>query len=204
LMLLISSCGSNLKFFGKFCGKVIDKETNEPIEGAVVIASWETLNLTNNKHSLTRPHKVAEVVSNSNGEFCLSGQGSSLFPYHPSIEIFKAGYTNIADPYYPNLRDPAHYKQQDISWDGDKAIVRLNKLTMEERYKRYQGIGRYNIFISDDYKKDRQLFDAECNKEVAEVKQFKEQTQQKQKEQRTLVPPSRPPSISPHIRMKTE
>lgn len=174
-LLLITSCGNNMKFYGSFCGKVVDTETNEPVDGVVFVAKWDTLNFTDSKHSLTRPAKIRETSSNKQGEFRLKGRGLSFFPYQPSIEIFKAGYTNIADPYYPNITPPINYKKDEIIWDGGRATVKLRKLSIEERHKRFYGISSFDIYISDEYKNERKMFDSELKKEIDEVRKYHDQ-----------------------------
>jgi len=176
MMLSLTSCGRSLKFYGKFCGRVVDKETNKPIEGVVIIASWETFNIMTEGYSFTRPYKVSEVASNPNGEFCLHGQGFSFFPYNPSVEIFKSGYAIIPTSYYPNFLDNPHYKDS-ISWDGNKAIVKLTKLSIEDRIKKSFRIGNY-IYDYKEFKKYRVLFDKEIALEREELENFREQMRQ--------------------------
>lgn len=73
---------------GPYKGKVIDLETGEPIEGAVVAAVW------------TLTHRFCdakETVTDNNGEFVLpKGSCFSLWPfteiYSPDVNVFKPGY----------------------------------------------------------------------------------------------------------------
>jgi hypothetical protein len=182
MCLAITSCGTNLKYYGKFCGRVVDTETNKPVEGVVIIASWETFNIMTEGYSLTRPYKVSEVVTNNNGEFCLHGQGFSFFPYEPSVVIFKSGYARIATTYYPHFIDNPYYKDS-ISWEGNRAVVKLAKLSIEERIKKSSEIGNY-VFDYKEFKKDRVQFDKEIALERAELEPYRElmrQSDQKQK-----------------------
>lgn len=196
-LFLITSCGNNLKFYGSFCGKIIDYSTGEPIEGVVVAASWNTINFTDKNHSLTRPAKVAEVVSDKSGEFCLGGRGITLFPYQPSIEIFKTGYMNIHDPYYPNFIESTYYEDS-VKWENGKAIVKLKKMSVEERDKQYGNIGFY---LTDDavFNNNRKKFDEEVAKERTVLEEFREQRRQKEFEENRVIIPmgGRPPSKSP-------
>jgi hypothetical protein len=172
-MFMTTSCGNNLKFYGSFCGRVIDYKTGEPIEGAVVAASWNTLNFTDQNHSFTRPAKVAEVVSNKAGEFCLYGRGLALFPYQPSVEIFKAGYKSIQTTYYPNFYESSYYKDS-ITWENGIAHIKLKKIAIEDRAKQLGSPGDY---ISHDtkFKNERKKFDEEIAKESAELNKFWDQ-----------------------------
>lgn len=201
MLLSITSCGTSLKFYGKFCGKVVDKETNKPIEGVVIIASWETFNIMTEGYSLTRPYKVSEVVSNVNGEFCLNGQGFSFFPYNPSVEIFKSGYEIVQTSYYPHFIDNLYYRDS-ISWDGNRAVVKLVKLSIEERNKKSSDVGNY-IFDYKEFKIYRVRFDKEIALERAELEQHREQMRQEEYDkQRVTVPlTGTPPSKKPSLRM---
>jgi len=86
-----------------FRGKVIDAETKEPIEGAVVVAEWKTERTTPTA-THTNLKDVKEVLTDKNGEWSISGPkgrtdelipGLSLFiPYtkEPIFTIFNPGY----------------------------------------------------------------------------------------------------------------
>lgn len=73
---------------GPYKGKVIDLETEKPIEGAVVAAEW------------TLTHRFCdakETVTDKNGEFILpKGSCFSFWPfteiYSPQVVVFKPGY----------------------------------------------------------------------------------------------------------------
>ncbi len=183
----ISSCGRNLKFYGDFCGRIIDLESNTPVEGVVVIANWQTLNINTPNYGMTRTYKVSEVVSNSKGEFCLKGQGFSFFPYQPSVEIFKSGYACIATSYYPHFKDNPYYKDS-ISWDGNTAIVKLKKLSIEERDRAISEVGFY---INDqiEFKDHRVLLDKEIAAERAVLEPYRERKcQEEYMKNRVVIP----------------
>jgi len=208
-----------VRYDSNFCGKIIDRETNEPIPGVVVIGDWENVS-PGPGGAVHTVYKVAEVITNNAGEFCFKGCGLVFLVDEPSIEIFKSGYSNIIDPYFPNLKDPSHHKNDKIAWEGNKAIIHLKKLSIEERSERYNGVSKFDTYIdhgilpapnysvksNDAVKAGRKLFDAEVKKEIAEVKQYRDQMDQSQKH-RTLIPMyGKPPSSSPsHIeKLKTE
>ncbi len=79
---------------GPYKGKVIDLETGEPIEGAVVAAEW------------TLTHRFCdakETVTNKNGEFVLpKGSCFSFWPFtqmDPAhVVVFKPGYLGYPPP----------------------------------------------------------------------------------------------------------
>lgn len=137
LVLYISSgCMYVIRYDGAYEGRVVDADTREPIEGVVVLGTWSI-----------RHHNVAggyseycdahETVTDKEGEFIIPGQGlrflSNLEPV--SLLIFKAGYTYDGGP-WGAFKHPAVADK--IKWEGDKPIIPLKKLTMEER-------GKYNL-----------------------------------------------------------
>lgn len=71
-------------------GRVIDAETNEPIEGAVVLAEW------NEEEGLpgfsgTSVYKIVEAETDKRGKFFLTG---TFYPLvnRPYLVIYKQGY----------------------------------------------------------------------------------------------------------------
>ena len=88
-----------------FHGKVIDYETREPIEGAVVVAYWDEGRATLAGQS-TRLKDVKETLTDKNGEWSISGPEGRLndpnpifsfltgihYTQEPQFIIFKPGY----------------------------------------------------------------------------------------------------------------
>ena len=89
-----------------FVGKVIDADTKEPIEGAVVVASWLEATSTLLGDESTRFKDVKETLTNRNGEWSIVGEEGRMhnpYPYlsritpiyytrEPEFIIFKPGY----------------------------------------------------------------------------------------------------------------
>jgi hypothetical protein len=70
-------------------GRVIDAETQQPIEGAVVLVEWdEEHGLGFTYHTI---YKIAETETNKEGKFSLPGAYSPLVD-SPSLLIYKQGY----------------------------------------------------------------------------------------------------------------
>ena len=96
-----------------FRGRVIDYDTREPIEGAVVVASWLEARPTISGES-TRLKDVKETLTDKNGEWSISGeegQPHTEHPYYdfftgtyhtrpPSFIIFKPGYCSWPEGFY--------------------------------------------------------------------------------------------------------
>jgi hypothetical protein len=71
--------------------RVLDAETKQPIEGAVALAEWiSTSGLPGLSHTDTV--KVAEDVSDSEGELTIPGAWGLLALQPPHIKVYKPGY----------------------------------------------------------------------------------------------------------------
>ncbi len=131
---LQTGCVYVVRYDGTYSGRVVDADTREPIEGAVVLGTWYTETPT-----VAGAHDdyydARETITDNKGEFSIKGQGlrimSRLLPM--SILIFKAGYSYESGS-WDSLRTGSYIKDK-IKWEGDKPIIPLKKLTMEERKK---------------------------------------------------------------------
>lgn len=172
---LMTSCGM-IRYDHNFCGKVIDRETNEPIFGAVVIGDWENITPTV-AGAVSSLNTLSEVVTNKDGTFCLKGRGIVFMVDEPQLEIFKSGYDNVAITFY-TLNNPytlEKYYKDKVIWNNKEAIIRLKKLSTEERIKNIGEYGRYissgieshvgGIHVNKETLEKRKLFDAEMRKE---------------------------------------
>lgn len=90
----------------RFYGRVVDADTKEPIEGAVVVAHWVEARATISGEK-TRYKDVKEVLTDKNGEWSINGpkgsKGNDFVAYltfftgahytrEPDFIIFKPGY----------------------------------------------------------------------------------------------------------------
>ena len=135
-----------------FKGRVIDADTKEPIEGAVVVASWDKAIATIAGESTTLKD-VKECLTNKKGEWSISGPRGrndwpipylSLFiPYtrEPEFIVFKPGYCS-----WPNgFSIDACRSRIKITGDKEKRIgeggtLELPKLTSREDRIRAQSL----------------------------------------------------------------
>lgn len=91
-LILLSSCYA-ARIDGPYRGRVIDADTREPIEGVVVLGTWdrETPTVAGAVHKY---YDATETVTDKNGEFEIKGLGvlvmSNIIPM--DVFIFKAGY----------------------------------------------------------------------------------------------------------------
>lgn len=79
-------------------GKVVNAETNEPIEGAAVVAVWYLERYGGLGGPVARFLNAKETITNKNGDFVIP----SMFAFHwwpfasldePNVSIFKPGYS---------------------------------------------------------------------------------------------------------------
>lgn len=119
----------------EFKGKVIDSETKEPIEGALVIAVYDK-SILNPAGSITDEIKAKEVFTDKKGEYVISSYTTIIQPFSTvgatTFHVFKFGYKNPpaltiwALPEglaYPTYRfSNALLKRIDDKWDQDFKI----------------------------------------------------------------------------------
>ncbi len=112
IMLLVTGC------YVPISGRVIDAETNAPIEGAVVLVEWtktKGVGLT-----YTESVKVAETLSNKDGQFDLPGCFSP-FVNEPDVTVYKKGYVAWSS----RIIFPDYRKRTDFIWGN--YVFRLEK-----------------------------------------------------------------------------
>ena len=136
-----------------FQGKVIDADTKEPIEGAVVVAEWNT-----ERNTPTATHTdlkdVKECLTDKNGQWSIRGPRgwanepipySSLFiPYtkEPVFTIFKPGYCPWPSGFgIEACRGRLTFTGDKQKGIGEGGVLELPELTKREDRLRAQGIG---------------------------------------------------------------
>ena len=132
----------------EFKGKVIDAETKEPIEGAVVVVVYSRRAIRIAPHAVSETVNVKEALTDKDGNFHISSYTTLIDPLSSesaaTFIIFKPGYLSISGI---NLEDcfsggvckeaelPWLYNQQ-LKYKIASGIVELPKLkTREERIK---------------------------------------------------------------------
>lgn len=130
-LIALSGCLYSVRYDSEYAGKVIDADTKEPIEGVVVLGTWSVVHHgpAGGVHEF---YDAKETITDKKGEFRISGQGlrvlSNLEPMQ--VVIFKAGYEYIQGEW-----DKEADFWERIKWEGNKAMISLKELTMEERKK---------------------------------------------------------------------
>jgi len=140
-------CGKDRTYHGR----VIDADSKEPIEGAVVVAEWKTERTTPTA-THTNLKDVKECLTDKNGEWSISGPkgradelipGLSLFiPYtkEPIFTIFKPGYCSWPLGFYINAcKDKLKPGGNGKIIEGES--IELPKLTNRENRLEAQRIG---------------------------------------------------------------
>ncbi|MEI6209511.1 MAG: hypothetical protein WCP20_22240 [Desulfuromonadales bacterium] len=154
--LCLGGCVTYFGYDGPYEGKVIDPETNQPIEGAVVHGTWVKSHPGPGGASSTY-FDSREVLTDKEGRFKIDGVGLLILSNMEEMEIniFKAGYTQIHG-YWSTLT-------QDVERPSGKATIKLHQMTLEERKKR-------NIYFPGMVPiKSIRLFTREYNKETLEL-----------------------------------
>ena len=131
-----SCCATPIRYEGARKGKIVDASTGEPIEGAVVLAVWYTVIPTPAGGS-SQYHDAQEAVSDSNGDFTIPGIGVQVtggLNMYTQFVAFKAGYQYLRASWDSASEGPDLAKG--ANWEGDRAVVPIKKLTMEQRKKR--------------------------------------------------------------------
>jgi hypothetical protein len=160
VFLVSTGCVSYGRVDGPYEGKVIDAQTGQPIEGAVVFGVWNKAHPGAGGASHTY-YDSCEVLTDSNGTFSIQGLGMLLLSKieEMNITIFKAGYEQLGQRTWHSLRLS---KKGYIQWEGNNPTIRLKKLSIEERLKR--GVELPNV---SNNKQKRLII--ERNKEMVEI-----------------------------------
>lgn len=116
-------------------GKVVDQETREPIEGAVVLGTWHKQH-NSLGGGYSSYYDSRETITDKNGEFTIPGQGVLVLSNvnYIAVLIYKSGYTYFESQWASLKIDDV--LREKVKWDGEMPIFPLRKLTDEERKKR--------------------------------------------------------------------
>lgn len=133
LMVASASCYP-VRYDGPYKGKVVDAETRKPIEGVVVLGVWYK-DLPSPGGTVGSYFDAHETVTDKNGDFEVKGLGLKILSNVSTMHvlIFKAGYQYIGMGMWESLKLEGGLLEKKVAWEGERAIIPLRKVTMEER-----------------------------------------------------------------------
>lgn len=121
-------CGT-IGCYATITGKVVDSETGEPIEGAVVLVEWtktKGFGLT-----YTESYKVIEAVTDKEGLATVSGVFNPMVN-PPDITIYKKSYVAWNNKFiFPNYE-----KRKDFKWQSGY-VFKLERFKPEYTYREH-------------------------------------------------------------------
>ena len=90
-------------------------------------------------------YDARETVTDKNGEFTIKGMGPRAVTHleKMNIVIFKVGYEEVG-LYQLGILEEAIYYRDRVKWEGKKAIIPLDKLSLEQRRKRFDASGDWS------------------------------------------------------------
>jgi hypothetical protein len=135
ILLLNAGCSYAIRYDGTYTGIVVDVDTRDPIEGAVVLGTWYTVAHTV-AGGVSSYYDARETVTDKNGEFSIPGMGLRIMSNLEPMDflIFKAGYEHVGSMPWVSLKVDILLSKK-IEWKGSEPLIPLRKLTMEERKK---------------------------------------------------------------------
>lgn len=147
-MKILASLVAALMFSGCYSGisgRVIDSDTQLPIEGAIVLAQWTK---TKGIPGLTyrEVHKTVETETDKNGTFSLSGVYSP-FVDAPNLVICKQGYVTWRNDFI----FPGYKKRTDYGVWKNSYIYKLDKFKDEysiEEHSMFMNHGITDIYFN--------------------------------------------------------
>jgi hypothetical protein len=142
LLMLLGMTGCGFFQYGPWQGKVIDAETQLPIEGAVVVAVWEKGYHMFPLGAASSYHDAEEILTNRNGEFHIPARRYFVSLLYgilgPKITIFKPGYGS-----FPEHQVSPRFLPRNL-FEHLGTTVELPKFrTTGERQKKLPGLPNY-------------------------------------------------------------
>ena len=127
-MLILTGCAPAMHD-ASFRGRVVDSDTREPIEGAVVLAIWTTWMMTP-AGEVDDYYDCYEKRTDKNGDFLIPGKGprvmSNLNPM--TVNVIKAGYDGSGGTLEYYTRVQRYQPEQ-----SDRLVIPLKKLTPKQK-----------------------------------------------------------------------
>lgn len=128
---------------GPWKGRIVDIETKEPIEGAVVVAVWYRVWRTP-AGGVSEYYEIQEILTDKEGDFEMPSYiPINLLPIlsyikGPEFIIFKPGYRSLSGRHLEEniIDNPSEFDREGIMYKLSPGLIELPKLkTREERLK---------------------------------------------------------------------
>lgn len=139
---------------------VVDADTGQPVEGAVVLARWEMSLRGQRLQGDDYTPKIVETQTDSTGRFYFPGWGPEpiccgfMDEFDPQIFIFKPGYSGIvmSDGHSAVVDDP---RVRNPYWNGQKFQLKSFKGNYQDdegnrdydSFRRFSNIGNFGFLI---------------------------------------------------------
>ena len=129
---------------GAYQGRVLDMESGQPIEGAVIMGLWRRVSI--GAHPVETYHDVQETLSDPEGHFTLPGTWGGAVPWitgvkEPVFVIFRPNYAAFRGSWLARF-NPGGPVQ--LSRGDEGTLFELRRLTMRE--ERMENVGKLSIF----------------------------------------------------------
>jgi len=128
--------------YAEITGIVVDAETGQPVEGAIVFVEWtKTKGLPG--LTSTRVYKIVEVETDKEGKFSISGT-LSPFVDPPMVVIYKRGYVAWRNDFI----FPGWKKRTDFKYQSDM-VIKLEKFREEFSHKEHLDFIEYGVHLEE-------------------------------------------------------
>lgn len=147
----LPACATPLTYSAKeIRGQIVDAETNQPIDGAVVVAQWVLFHIGPGHGGHKSRIHIHETVTDKDGHYAIPAWGpkarlpmTELHDRDPEILIFKSGYEpmTVSNRLVSTVRSDSLRVSE---WDG--RVIQLKRISDQENLERYAH--RVNSFYS--------------------------------------------------------
>jgi len=152
LLFNATTCNASWLVFHKpeFKGKIVDIETNEPIEGAVVVAIYRKVQMAIGD-AVDRNIGAQEKLTDKNGEFTIPPYTAFMNPFSwdntVDFYIFKPGYASLGPAYLEEDLNGTGKREVELSasWNHSlkyrikkSGIIMLPKVTVKDRIEGFR------------------------------------------------------------------
>ncbi|MBI1815799.1 MAG: hypothetical protein HYR72_12540 [Deltaproteobacteria bacterium] len=123
ILLGFSGCAPPVYFARSIRGRVVDAETQQSIEGVVVVAEWVLLTSVGGFGGHDKRLTIVETVTDPNGAYIIPSWGPRLRPpfsmldyLDPKLIVFRSGYVPLV---LDNLQEGEQWMIRSSQWDGE-------------------------------------------------------------------------------------